>query len=107
MSSTNRLSSVNIHPLPSQNCSGGTGAWANDTYNGYMSPDTDPTLLLPCWLEVDLDAVADNVRALQHWVGPATQIAAVVKAQGYGVGATQIARTALQAGARWLAVARV
>ncbi len=62
---------------------------------------------LPCWLEVDLDAVAENVAALRRWVGSAVQVAAVVKAQAYGVGAIEVARTALGAGASWLAVARV
>lgn len=62
---------------------------------------------LPCWLEVDLDRIAANVRALQHWVGPHTRIAAVVKSEAYGVGAAEVARTALAAGAERLAVARV
>ncbi len=62
---------------------------------------------LPCWLDVDLDAVADNVAALRRWVGDHVQLAAVVKAQAYGVGAIEVARTALAAGASWLAVARV
>lgn len=69
--------------------------------------DIEPTAALPCWLEVDLDAVAENVRALQRWVGPRTRLAAVVKAQAYGSGAEQVARTAVGAGVGWLAVARV
>src|SRR5258707_638648 len=82
-------------------------AGQTDPYNESMTPFPDPTSRLPCWLEVDLDLIAENVRALQRWVGPHTQIAAVVKAQGYGIGAIEVARTALDAGARWLAVARV
>jgi alanine racemase len=78
-----------------------------DTYNEYMAPDTAPTFRLPCWLEVDLDSIGENVRALRRWVGPSTQVAAVVKAQGYGVGAAQVAHAALRGGAQWLAVARV
>jgi alanine racemase len=62
---------------------------------------------LPCWLEVDLDTVAANVGALRRWLGPHPRIAAVVKAQAYGAGAEEMARAALQAGASWLAVARV
>ena len=61
----------------------------------------------PCWLDVDLDAIADNVRAIARLVGPGTQICAVVKAEAYGLGAVEVARAALDAGARWLAVARV
>ena len=77
------------------------------TYNQTMAPANDRTHALPCWIDVDLDAVEDNVQALQRWVGPRTHVAAVIKAQAYGVGAEQVARAALQAGARWLAVARV
>jgi alanine racemase len=62
---------------------------------------------LSCWLEVDLDAIADNVAALRAWTGDGVQLAAVVKAQAYGVGAEEVARTAIAAGASWLAVARV
>jgi alanine racemase len=61
----------------------------------------------PCWLEVDLDAVAANVRALKRLVGRKTAVAAVVKAEAYGLGAIVVARTAVEAGAEWLAVARV
>ncbi len=63
--------------------------------------------LAPCWLEVDLDAVAANVRALQAFAQPRLGVTAVVKAQAYGLGAAAVARTALAAGARGLAVARV
>lgn len=68
---------------------------------------TDPTEALPCWIEVDLDRVAENVRSLRQWVGARTAIAAVVKAQAYGLGAPEVARAALAAGAQALAVARV
>lgn len=61
----------------------------------------------PCWLEVDLAAVADNVRAVKRLVGPGTAVAAVVKADGYGLGAVAIAGAAIAGGAEWLAVARV
>lgn len=58
------------------------------------------------WADVDLDAVAHNVRALRAHVAPA-QLCAVVKADGYGHGAVPVSRTALAAGADWLAVAQV
>lgn len=57
-------------------------------------------------IEVDLDAIAHNVRAVQERVAPA-QVMAVVKANAYGHGASEVARTALDAGATWLGVARV
>ncbi len=55
---------------------------------------------------VDLGAVAHNVRVLRERAGSA-QVMAVVKADGYGHGATQVARTALAAGAAELGVATV
>jgi len=60
-----------------------------------------------CWIEVDLDAVADNVRALQAAAQPRAGITAVVKAQAYGMGAAAVANAAVQAGARGAAVARI
>jgi alanine racemase len=60
-----------------------------------------------CWIEVDLDAVAANVRALQAIAQPRRGVTAVVKAQAYGMGAAAVARTAAQAGARGAAVARI
>ncbi len=59
----------------------------------------------PTWLEVDLEAIAGNVRGLQEIVGPQVGLAAVLKADGYGHGAVRVARTALNNGARMLAVA--
>lgn len=61
----------------------------------------------PCWLDVDLDAVAANVRGVARLVGSGTRICAVVKADAYGLGMVEIARTALAAGAERVAVARV
>jgi alanine racemase len=55
---------------------------------------------------VDLGAIAHNVRMLADHAGPA-QVMAVVKADGYGHGATQVARAALAAGAAELGVATV
>ncbi|HWN16216.1 MAG TPA: alanine racemase, partial [Candidatus Dormibacteraeota bacterium] len=40
--------------------------------------------LRPTVLEIDLDAAADNVRAVRGLVGPDRKIFAVVKADGYG-----------------------
>jgi alanine racemase len=62
--------------------------------------------LRPAWVEVDLDAIADNVRTLAAWVTPSA-LMAVVKADGYGHGAVPVARAAVAAGARWLGVALV
>jgi alanine racemase len=62
--------------------------------------------LRPAWVEVDLDAIAGNVRTLTAEVAPA-RLLAVVKADAYGHGAVPVAREALRAGAAWLGVALV
>ncbi len=61
----------------------------------------------PCWLEVDLSRVGENVRRVRDWAGSAVSVMAIVKADGYGLGAIGVARTALAAGAQQLGVARV
>ena len=55
---------------------------------------------------MDLDAIAHNVRVLREHAGSA-QVMAVVKADGYGHGATPVARAALAAGAAELGVATI
>src|SRR5712691_6308028 len=67
----------------------------------------DTLLSVLCWIEVDLDAVADNVRALQAAAQPTHGVTAVVKAQAYGMGAAAVAQAAVAAGARGAAVARI
>jgi alanine racemase len=62
-------------------------------------------LLRPTWFEIDLDAAAENLRAVRRLVGPARRIFAVVKANGYGFGAVELGETFLRSGADALAVA--
>lgn len=59
------------------------------------------------WIQIDLGAIAANVRALRDWLPSHTHLMAVVKADGYGHGAMEVAQTALGAGADWLGVATV
>jgi alanine racemase len=59
------------------------------------------------WAEVDLSAIAHNVRELRRCADPKAKVMAVVKANGYGHGAVEVARTALANGAEWLGVARL
>jgi alanine racemase len=59
------------------------------------------------WVEVDLDAIAHNVAALRSLTSTETLFMAVVKADGYGHGAVEVARTALDAGADRIGVATV
>ncbi len=57
----------------------------------------------PCWAEIDLDALAHNVRVLAARAAP-VRLMAVVKANAYGHGAVACGRAALEAGATQLAV---
>ena len=57
--------------------------------------------------EIDLGAVAHNVRELRRITSAGAQLMIAVKANGYGHGAVQIAQTAIGNGADSLAVARV
>ncbi len=59
------------------------------------------------WVEIDRSALAHNVRQIRSLLVPDTQIMAVVKADGYGHGAIEIARILLAQGVEWLAVATV
>lgn len=56
------------------------------------------------YVGVDLAAVVHNVRVLR---AGGTRLMAVVKSNGYGCGAVEIARAAVEGGASWLGVARV
>jgi alanine racemase len=56
------------------------------------------------WVDVDLSAIGHNVGVLRRVAAPAG-VVAVVKADGYGHGATPVAAAALDAGARAVAVA--
>lgn len=44
------------------------------------------------WAEVDLDAVRFNIESIKHMIREKTKIIAVIKTDGYGHGALQIAR---------------
>jgi alanine racemase len=57
----------------------------------------------PAWAEIDLDALAENLRLLAARATPA-RVWAVVKANAYGHGAIACGRAALDAGAAGLAV---
>ncbi|RYL87818.1 alanine racemase [Sporolactobacillus sp. THM7-4] len=57
------------------------------------------------WVDIDLDAVASNVMNMRKRIPSETALMAVVKANGYGHGAAQVAKMALANGAEWLAVA--
>ena len=57
------------------------------------------------FLEIDLSAIRDNVRAIQAMVPEGTQVAAIVKANAYGHGGPEVSRACVEAGAALLCVA--
>jgi len=59
------------------------------------------------WVEIDLNLLADNVRQIKSLLPAKTALMSVVKADAYGHGAVDVAKTVLGAGATWLGVATV
>ncbi|MFP3883436.1 MAG: alanine racemase [Actinomycetota bacterium] len=63
-------------------------------------------MVRPTYVEIDLGAIAHNVRAFKDLISP-SQLCTVVKADAYGHGDVPVANTALDAGADLVAVALV
>ncbi len=59
------------------------------------------------YIEVDLDAIAHNVRTLKEFIGPSVELFAVIKANAYGHGLVPVAQTVLKHGVSRLAVGRL
>jgi len=57
------------------------------------------------WVEIDLDALTHNIGVVRSEVGPDVRILLVVKADAYGHGAVEVARSALESGVSMLGVA--
>lgn len=57
------------------------------------------------WAEINLDAIENNIKSIRSYVSPSAKILGVVKADAYGHGYLEVARTLLENGADALAVA--
>ncbi|MGX9932243.1 alanine racemase [Virgibacillus salarius] len=57
------------------------------------------------WVEIDLEAIAYNIKQIKQKLPITSKVIAVVKADGYGHGSIPVAKKALTAGAEALAVA--
>ena len=102
--------------VPAAHDAGGNGAAAHNGALGGRAPDVHGPgrapassarvtgWLRPAWVEVDLAAIRDNVAQVRRVVAPAT-VCAIVKADGYGHGAVQVASAAVAGGATHLGVA--
>lgn len=68
-----------------------------------MSEKSEPLL----WAEIDLGAIARNVREIRRVTQERARVMVAVKANGYGHGAVKVSETALLNGATDLGVARI
>lgn len=65
----------------------------------------EPALHRNTWIEINTQNICFNIKQQQKQLPPETAIFAVVKANAYGHGAVEVARTAIEAGATGLCVA--
>ena len=73
-----------------------------------MNPSNAQSFLEPqSRVQVDLSSFGQNIRTLKRLIPTDTRFCAVVKANAYGHGGIQCAKTALENGSRFLAVARI
>src|SRR5712692_2331051 len=59
----------------------------------------------PTWAEIDLDALASNLRVIRQHLGHDVKVMAAVKANAYGHGAVECARRLAAEGVDWFGVA--
>lgn len=66
---------------------------------------SDIQYIRPTWAEINLDYLRYNLLEIQRITSSTSRLCAIVKADGYGHGAVEVARTALSCGASYLGVA--
>jgi len=64
-------------------------------------------LLGPTWMEINLDAIAENVKNIKELIGEKKELMAVLKGNAYGHDVLEISSVVLNNGASRLAVARL
>ncbi len=62
------------------------------------------TATRPTWAQISVENLRYNFGIVQRHIGPGITVCAVVKADAYGHGATECARSLEEEGARWLGV---
>jgi alanine racemase len=67
----------------------------------------DPRNIRPAWAEVELEALAHNIREVRRLIHKDSMILAVVKADAYGHGAVKSSKILLENGADMFGVARL
>ena len=71
----------------------------------YSSKDEIETDKLRCWLEINLSYLKNNIESIKSIISDDLDIIAVVKANGYGLGALNIAKYLASIGIKYFAVA--
>ncbi|MEO6458546.1 MAG: alanine racemase [Chloroflexia bacterium] len=92
-------------PAPRNGCVGRAGV-SSEVYMDVKMMEAHVSRR-PVQATIDLSAVEANARSIKNLIGENCRLAAVVKANGYGLGAVQVALAALRGGASYLAVACV
>lgn len=59
------------------------------------------------WAEISLDAIAHNFNEIKNKIGGKAKICCVIKADGYGHGATELANIYEKLGADYFAVSNI
>ena len=71
----------------------------------YSSKDEIETDKLRCWLEINLSNLKNNIENIKSIISDNLDIISVVKANGYGLGAVNIAKYLSSIGIKYFAVA--
>ncbi len=58
-----------------------------------MSKNFIPSLSRPTWVEIHLNALKKNFHSIKNWSGKSTAVMGIVKADAYGHGAGEVAKT--------------
>lgn len=59
------------------------------------------------WVEINIDNLAHNYRQIRSILKPGTRMMAIVKADGYGHGVSQVSRTLQMCGVDWFGVSNI
>ena len=78
---------------------------ANDRNTPWVPHPAEANPRQRAWLEVSDSAIEANARSLKRHLGPACELMAVVKADGYGHGAETVAKASVRGGATSFGVA--
>lgn len=101
------LSSPPVRSAPNSASSPAVGVYAGPERRARERRNAPIIEVRPTYAHIDFAALVHNLRTVQRHVGPRCRILAVVKADGYGHGAIEAARTFVEAGAWGLAVSLV